>query len=73
MKNATGLQYSTRAGRVARTAALLAVMMTLGLNLLVMYRDSALIESTPSESTVPARDKTHKTGPWQYPFVGTRV
>jgi hypothetical protein len=73
MKIVTRLQYSTRAGRVARVAALLALTIALGLNLAVIYRDSAMVPSTPTESTPPEKNNTHKTGPWHYPPVGTRV
>ena len=73
MKTATCLQYSTLAGRVARTAALLAVMMALGLNLAGIYKDSAMAPPTPKESIAPQKNHTNKTGPWVYQPVFTRV
>jgi hypothetical protein len=73
MKIVTGLQYSTRAGRIARLAAFLAVTMALGQNLAVIFRDSAMVPPTPTESTSPEKNNTHKTGPWHYQPVFTRV
>ena len=72
MKTVTGLQYSTRAGRIARMAALLVVTMALGLNVAVLFRDST-VPSTPIESTPSEKSTPHKTGPWHYPPVGALV
>ncbi len=54
-------------------AALLALTLALGLNLAAIVRDSALAPPTPKESTSPQKDNAHKTGPWHYPPVLTRV
>ena len=73
MKNATGLQFSQRAGMIARTVALAAVMTALAMNVVAIMRDRAMLKSSPTESTPPDRNKTHKTGPWVYVPVGVRV
>jgi len=73
MKSATGLQNSTRTGRAARIVALLALTMAIGMNLAVFFRDRAVVPTTPTESAPPERNNTHKTGPWHYPPVSTRV
>jgi hypothetical protein len=73
MKNATGLQFSTRAGKIARSVALVAVIAALGMNVVTIMRDRAMLLSSPTESTPPERNKAHKTGPWVYVPVGVRV
>jgi hypothetical protein len=73
MKNATGLQFSTRAGKIGRTIALAAVITALGMNVVAIMRDRAMLRSSPTESTAPERSKTHKTGPWIYVPTGVRV
>jgi len=66
MKSAIGLQYSSAARRVVLT-------MALGLNLAVIFRDSAMAPPTPTESTSPERNNPHKTGPWHHAPMGARV
>jgi hypothetical protein len=73
MKSAIGLQYSSCVRRVALTAVLLVLTIALGLNLAVIFRDSALVPPTPTESTSPEKDNSHKTGPWHHSPMGARV
>ena len=73
MKSAIGLQYSSLARRVTLTAVLLALTIALGLNLAVIFRDSAMVPSTPTESTSPEKSNPHKTGPWHHSPKGARV
>ena len=73
MKSAIGLQYSSVARRVVLTAILLVLTMALGLNLAVIFRDSAMAPPTPTESTSPERNNPHKTGPWHHAPMGARV
>ena len=73
MKSAIGLQYASRARKVALTAILLALTIALGLNLAVIFRDTTMAPSTPTESTSPERNNPHKTGPWHHAPMGARV
>jgi hypothetical protein len=73
MKNASRLQFSTRAGTIARMLALVAVIAALGMNVVAIMRERAMLPSSPTESTPPERNKTHKTGPWVYVPTGVRV
>ena len=73
MKSAIGLQYSSVARRVVLMAILLVLTMALGLNLAVIFRDSAMAPPTPTESTSPERNNPHKTGPWHHAPMGARV
>jgi len=58
---------------LALPAVLLALTIALGLNLPVIFRDSALVPPTPTESTSPEKNNPHKTGPWHHAPIGARV
>jgi hypothetical protein len=58
---------------MARTVALVAVIAALGMNVVAIMRERAMLPSSPTESTPPERNKTHKTGPWVYVPAGVRV
>ena len=73
MKSAIGLQYSSLARTVALTMVLLVLTVALGLNLAVIFRDSALAPPTPTESTSPEKNNPHKTGPWHHAPMSARV
>ncbi len=73
MKSAIGLQYASRARKVVLTAILLALTIALGLNLAVIFRDSAMVPPTPTESTSPEKNNSRKTGPWHHAPMSVRV
>jgi len=73
MKSGIGLQFSILGQQLARGAAWLAVTMTLGLILVVLF-GRPLAASTPPERTSP--DEQHfkqKDGPWVYVLHSTPV
>jgi hypothetical protein len=73
MKSGIGLQFSILGKQLARAAAWLAVTMTLGLILAVLF-GPPLAASTPIERPSPGEQHfKQKDGPWVYSIYSTPV